>query len=153
RGDGWRKSAKNKLNEHFAHTAQNNAIGSAERTRGGAAERAPARRGSGSAADGARITGTRRRPAPPTSGPRMHRVDRWLPSCVPAPGEAGNLPYLGGGGASTVRSPLCSGADTTPAASIASTSRAARLSPILSRRWTPEMEARRVSVTTFTASS
>src|SRR5690606_14697048 len=35
--------------------------------------------------------------------------------------------HFGGGGASTVRSPLCSGGLTTPAASIASISRAARL--------------------------
>jgi hypothetical protein len=35
--------------------------------------------------------------------------------------------YFGGGGASTLRSPLCSGADTTPACSIASIRRAARL--------------------------
>lgn len=35
--------------------------------------------------------------------------------------------YFGGGGARTLRSPLCSGAETTPAASIASTRRAARL--------------------------
>lgn len=34
---------------------------------------------------------------------------------------------LGGGGASTLRSPLCSGGETMPAASIASTRRAARL--------------------------
>ena len=32
--------------------------------------------------------------------------------------------YLGGGGASTLRSPLCSGGVTTPAASIASIRRA-----------------------------
>ncbi|SMQ95224.1 hypothetical protein NBC2815_01884 [Xanthomonas fragariae] len=40
---------------------------------------------------------------------------------------ASSCPYLGGGGANTVRSPLCSGWLTTPAASIASIKRAARL--------------------------
>lgn len=48
-------------------------------------------------------------------------------ACTGCDGGAGCAAYFGGGGASTVRSPLCSGALTTPAASMASINRAARL--------------------------
>ena len=57
----------------------------------------------------------------------------------------------GGGGARTSRLPFDCNGPTTPACSISSSIRAARLYPILSRRCTPEIDARRVSVTIPTA--
>ena len=61
--------------------------------------------------------------------------------------------YSGGGGASTSRLPLDWSGPTTPAISIASIMRAARLYPTRSCRCTADTDARRVWVTILSALS
>src|SRR5690606_37854752 len=126
--NGWRKSAKRQLHKHFAHPVQ----GTTEATAGGRALASRGREGRPGpdrqwaldlADEPARTAGRGRGRALASCGhSASSRSPRPKGRFIPL-----KPPYLGGGGASTERSPLCSGADTTPAASIASTRRAARL--------------------------